>query len=99
MKKIVNSVDSEIDIDRLYAWIYVNSPKNALAFLDKIDSHYKTIGMFPKICMPLTNKIDVQTDLKYSISSPYVIITKHFPTYIEVYRVFHGKEDYLNKLF
>ncbi|MCL2177441.1 MAG: type II toxin-antitoxin system RelE/ParE family toxin [Firmicutes bacterium] len=99
MKKIETLFSAEVDIASLYNFIYPHSSKNAENQVVQIREHIKMLGNFPGLCMPLTNKVDFDTDLKYSISVPYVIITKHFDTHIEVHRVFHGKENYINKLF
>ncbi|MCL2176444.1 MAG: type II toxin-antitoxin system RelE/ParE family toxin [Firmicutes bacterium] len=99
MKDVITTTSADKDITRIYLNIYRDSPKNALKQAEQIDRHFENIGHFPGICLPLTNKVDIETDLKYSISVPYIIISRHYAKHIEVYRVFHCKENYISKLF
>ncbi|MCL2177471.1 MAG: type II toxin-antitoxin system RelE/ParE family toxin [Firmicutes bacterium] len=99
MKIVETLLSAELDMIRFHINIAKDSPTNADKQIYKIEKHIEKIGRMPNICRPLKYIFGVDTDFCRSIIKPYIVITKHFDTHIEVHRVFHGKENYVSKLF
>ncbi|MCL2176417.1 MAG: type II toxin-antitoxin system RelE/ParE family toxin [Firmicutes bacterium] len=99
MKKVRETFKSKQDMDNIYGYIFKDSPKNADKQISRIIKHFEQISLFPNTCVPLRNIFDIDTDLKRSIVAPYIVITRHYETHIEIHSVFHSRQNYMSILF
>lgn len=71
----------------------------ALRIVKKIINSYSKLKDFPLTGTPLSSVIDIETDFRFLVCENYIIFYKCNEKYVSIYRVLHGRRDYLNVLF
>ena len=90
------------DIDRLQAFLLANdcSEKTIQRYFNEIYHSMTKLKTNPRIGANLSTKTSIPNEYRYVVSGQYLIFYKVFDgeKIVRVYRVFHGKENYLVKL-
>ncbi|MDH6364048.1 mRNA-degrading endonuclease RelE of RelBE toxin-antitoxin system [Enterococcus sp. PF1-24] len=98
--KISNTFDN--DMNRIMVYLKGGNyyPETVKQIFETIYQDLKRLRTSPKIGGKLSSKTTIDNDYRYLVSGQYLIFYKIFENQklVQVYQVYHGKENYLVKL-
>lgn len=99
--KLVYSPQARKDLLEIKKYIAVNlvSPQAADNVVSKILKSCSNLKEFPCLGAELKNKFDVNTDIRYLVSSNYIILYRYENDEIKVIRIRDARTNYLQLLF
>ena len=95
--KLTITKKAQSSADKIKKYIEKDNPTEAINVIKKFAEEMEIIQMFPNSGIPLNNRIDKPTDLKYKIIYSYAIIYKMIEDEIIVTNILHLKRDF-NKI-
>ena len=90
------------DMERIHQFLLRADcyPSTIKEIFEKIYQDLKRLRTSPKLGAQLCNKTSIPNDYRHLVSGQYLIFHKVFDSkkIVQVYHVYHGKENYLVKL-
>ena len=90
------------DMERIHQFLLKGDyyPSTIKEIFEGIYTDLARLRTSPRLGARLSNKTSIPNDYRYLVSGQYLIFYKVFESkkLVQVYRVFHGKENYLVKL-
>ena len=90
------------DMERIHQFLLNGDydPSAIKAIFEEIYIDLKRLRTSPKLGAELSNKTSIPNDYRYLVSGRYLLFYKVFDSRkeVQVYHVYHGKENYLVKL-
>lgn len=99
--KLVYSPQARKDLLEIKKYISVNlvSPQAADNVISKILQSCSNLKEFPKLGAELKNKFDVDTDLRYLVTSNYIAFYRCENDAVKVIRIIDARTNYMQYLF
>ena len=90
------------DMERIHQFLLQGDyyPSTIKEIFEEIYEALKRLRTSPNIGAKLSNKTSIPNDYRYLVSGQYLIFYKVFDSrkLVQVYHVYHGRENYLVKL-
>lgn len=77
----------------------LSNPIAANNVIKRIIDDYSLLEVSPHMGTPLSSKIHIKTDFRFLLSGNYLVFYKADKNYISIYRILHGRRDYLKIIF
>lgn len=77
----------------------LSSPDAAVMVVEKIILCYEQLEKYPMMGASLSAVLDIRTDYRYLVCGHYLIFYRMEGEYVSIYRILHGRRDYLQILF
>ncbi|WP_413374011.1 type II toxin-antitoxin system RelE/ParE family toxin [Paenibacillus taichungensis] len=89
------------DLDEIFSYISMDNVEQAEKMLDKLDGKIRNIADFPNIGSVLSEDDYnlIQRGYRFIVVSPYLVFYRIVGEDIIIYRILHGRRDYLRDLF
>lgn len=99
--KLVFSPQSRKDLTQIKNYIStsLSSPHAAENITSKILKSCLNLKTFPNLGAEMKNKFDVDTDMRYLISSNYIVFYKNDNDTIKIIRILYARINYIKYLF
>lgn len=98
---LVYSPQARKDLIEIKNYISLNlsSPQAADNTIKKILQSCSNLKEFPKLGAQLKNKFDVDTDLRYLVTSNYIAFYRYENNVVKVIRIIDARTNYMQYLF
>lgn len=93
--KLKINIEARTDLDRISEYME-EYDLNKNNFIEKIDKDIKNLRTMPRIHKTLISHKNPNGEYRRIVSGKYIIIYQIIEEQINILRVFHKKEDYLN---
>lgn len=99
--KIKYSSAAVDDMDEIFSYISLDNIAAAEMLLAKLDREIKKLDSFPNMgsLLPEDEYTIVQPGYRFIIINPYLVFYRLINNSIIIYRILHGRRDYLRELF
>lgn len=99
--ELVYSPQSKQDLLEIKTYIAndLSSPQAATNVTSKIIKSCSNLKEFPDLGAELKNKFDVDTDIRYLISSNYIAFYRHDADTVRIIRIIDSRTNYMQYLF
>lgn len=99
--KLVFSPQSRKDLREIKSYIAISlsSPQAAENIVSKILKSCLSLKSFPNLGAEMKNKFDVDTDMRYLISSNYIVFYRKDNDTIKIIRILDARINYIKYLF
>lgn len=101
-KKIIKYTPAAVDdMDEIFSYISADNIFAAQKLLDNLNHHIGSLASFPNMGSLLSEEkyTLVERGYRFIIIHPYLVFYKVFDDSIIIYRILHGRRDYLRELF
>jgi plasmid stabilization system protein ParE len=85
---------TEDDLESILDFLYAESPKTAIGFLEKFEEVKDRLQEFPHISRVPENLHWNRSGYRYYVMGNYIIYYKIEEEAIMIFRIFHGSQDY-----
>lgn len=89
------------DMDEIFSYISHDNVFAAENFLEKLNTQIRTLADFPNFGSVLSEEkyLLVERGFRFIVVHPYLVFYKIIDDSIIIYRILHGRRDYLRELF
>lgn len=99
--KVVYTPAAVDDMDEIFSYISQDNISAAENLLGKLDQQIKELSSFPNMGNVLSDDeyTLVQRGYRFIVVHPYIVFYRIISDAVVIYRILHGRRDYLRELF
>ncbi|MBO9605331.1 MAG: type II toxin-antitoxin system RelE/ParE family toxin [Paenibacillaceae bacterium] len=99
--KISYSPAAVDDMDEIFSFISQDNVVAAEKLLEKLDQQIKSLADFPNMGSVLSEEkyTLIQRGYRFIVANPYLVFYQIVDDTVIIYRILHGRRDYLRELF
>ncbi|WP_135556854.1 type II toxin-antitoxin system RelE/ParE family toxin [Paenibacillus cymbidii] len=99
--KISYSPAAVDDMDEIFSFISQDNVVAAERLLEKLDQQIKSLANFPNMGSVLSEEkyTLIQRGYRFIVVNPYLVFYQIVDDTVIIYRILHGRRDYLRELF